>query len=81
MAAHRRRLWNITPNVAAAKLAPIAAASRWFFIVPIYAALSAEMNPPRHFLFAPSSAMYMISCLKMKRLGAPSRVSRTMFLS
>src|SRR6476646_5098400 len=34
-----------------------------------------------YFFFPPSSAMYMISCLKMKRLGAPSRVSRTMFLS
>src|SRR5579863_4149098 len=36
---------------------------------------------PLHFRLPPSSAMYMISCLKMNRLGAPSRVSRTMFLS
>jgi hypothetical protein len=34
-----------------------------------------------YFRFAPSSAMYIISCLKMNRLGAPSRVSRIMFLS
>ena len=34
-----------------------------------------------HFFLPPSSAMYMISCLKMNRLGAPSRVSRTIFLS
>src|SRR6266446_4346510 len=34
-----------------------------------------------YFLFPPSSSMYIISCLKIKRLGAPSRVSRTIFLS
>ena len=40
-----------------------------------------QVDARSHFLFPPSSAMYMISCLKMNRLGAPSRVSRTMFLS
>jgi len=34
-----------------------------------------------YFFLPPSSAMYMISCLKMKRFGAPSRVRRIMFLS
>ncbi len=34
-----------------------------------------------YFRFPPSSAIYMISCLKMNRLGAPSRVRRTIFLS
>ena len=41
----------------------------------------AEAYSPIHFFLPPSSAMYMISCLKMNRLGAPSRVSRTIFLS
>jgi hypothetical protein len=41
----------------------------------------AEAGSRFYFLFPPSSAMYMISCLKIKRLGAPSRVSRTMCLS
>lgn len=40
---------------------------------------SARGDP--YFFFPPSSAMYMISCLNMKRLGAPSRVRRTMCLS
>src|ERR1700723_1276638 len=34
-----------------------------------------------HRLEPPSSAMYMISCLKMNRLGTPSRVRRIMYLS
>lgn len=34
-----------------------------------------------YFFFPPSSAIYMISCLKMKRFGPLSRVSRTMFRS
>jgi hypothetical protein len=34
-----------------------------------------------YFFFPPSSAMYIISCLKINRLGASSRVSRTMCLS
>ena len=33
------------------------------------------------YFFFPSSAMYMIWCLKMNRFGAPWRVRRTMFLS
>jgi hypothetical protein len=33
------------------------------------------------YLFLPSSAMYTISCLKMKRFGPSSRVTRTIFLS
>ena len=36
---------------------------------------------PGYLCFPDSSAMYMISCLKMNRLGAPSRVRRTIFLS
>jgi hypothetical protein len=40
-----------------------------------------HLRPELHFLLPPSSAIYMISCLKMNRLGAPSRVNRTMFLS
>ena len=42
--------------------------------------LEAE-DPGSYRFFPPSSAMYMISCLKMNRFGAPSRVRRTMFLS
>jgi hypothetical protein len=39
-------------------------------------------EPEAFYFFLPlSSAIYMISCLKINRLGAPSRVSRTMFLS
>src|SRR5215469_2822822 len=34
-----------------------------------------------YFRLPPSSAMYIISCLKMNRFGSPSLVSRTMFLS
>ena len=34
-----------------------------------------------YFFFPFSSAMYMISCLKMKRFGALCRVRRIMFLS
>src|SRR5207253_1833100 len=34
-----------------------------------------------HYRRGGSSAMYMISCLKMNKLGAPCRVRRTMFLS
>src|SRR5262249_7155616 len=39
--------------------------------------LSAHQRPRRPL----SSAIYMISCLKMNRLGAPSRVSRTIATS
>ena len=41
----------------------------------------AAEEPQLHFFLPPSSAIYMISCLKMKRFGAPSRVSRTIFRS
>src|ERR1700733_5431781 len=36
---------------------------------------------PLYFRLPPSSMMYIISCLKMNRLGALSRVNRTIFLS
>src|ERR1700722_858368 len=42
---------------------------------------NAAARSPVHRLEPPSSAMYIISCLKMNRLGTPSRVSRTMCLS
>src|SRR5437667_3828660 len=57
-----------------------------------FAAFAAFLNPQArrgirkdanrtYFLRGASSAMYIISCLKIKRLGCPSRVSRTIFLS
>ena len=38
-------------------------------------------NRRSYLRLAPSSAMYMISCLKINRLGWSSRVNLTMFLS
>lgn len=43
--------------------------------------LTSKVRRCGYFFFPPSSAMYMISCLKMNRLGKPSRVRRIMFLS
>lgn len=41
----------------------------------------ADVRGLSYFRLPLSSAMYIISCLKMNRFGASSRVKRTMFLS